>query len=78
MGLDLEMLRLGFLWNKEHGCPSEQLLFQLGHGAGQAVLGLIRAPTILLPPIHADPLDVARRKYSGPCLCSLGQRGRAS
>lgn len=77
MGLDLEMLRLGFLWNKEHGCPSEQLLFQLGDGAGQAVLGLIRAPTILLPPMPADPLDVAR-KYVGPCLCSLGQRGRAS
>lgn len=50
MGLDLEMLRLGFLWNKEHGCPPlEQLLFQLGDGAGQAVLGLIRAPMILLP-----------------------------
>lgn len=77
MSLDLEMLRLGFLWNKEYGCPLEQLLFQLGDGAGQAVLKLIRAPMILLPPMPADPLDVAR-KYSGPCLCSLGQRGRDS
>lgn len=35
------------------------------------------APTILLPPLPADALDVAR-KHSGPCLCSLGQRGEDS